>query len=290
MNEHIDKNNPHRLLETEDIGPMLRKVSETSFDESRLSHNREQLFKQLSSLPKQRPLFSIAPRRRLAWAATFVFILASTAAAALIFNEIYNAPTTNDNAYDGDTTHDNNASHALKKRNNIDQQESNTSLIESEQDTAADDESAVLVNSTNKSRTILPKASTQEGTLEEQLKLFNAAKENLAAKDFRSALVQLDNLKKRYPNSPLSQESKELTVHALAGLHQYKNAAQTVTELIGTENSIRKKARLYRFLGDLQAKDKLCDKAVDSYRRALGLGLQGAEAEAAQAGIRACSP
>jgi uncharacterized protein HemY len=75
----------------------------------------------------------------------------------------------------------------------------------------------------------------------------------------------------------------------VAQLHRYRDAAKAVNTLLRAKVSTRKKAQLYRFLGDLQVKQNQCDKAVESYRRALGIGLPAAESDAARAGIRNCT-
>ena len=146
------------------------------------------------------------------------------------------------------------------------------------------------MDSLGKGRRTHGKVSSPDSTLNEQVKLFNKAKKRLASGDHRTALDHLNRLKQRYPGSPLSLEAKELEAHVLAGLHRYAKASRTVKTLIRAKTPTRKKAQLYRFLGDLQVKQNRCDDAVESYRRALGLGLPGAESEAAKAGIRKCVP
>ena len=127
-------------------------------------------------------------------------------------------------------------------------------------------------------------------TFNEQVKLFNKAKAGLASGELKKALELLNRLKQRYPAGPLTLEAKELEAHVLARLKRFRKASQTVKSLIRAKIPTRKKAQLYRFLGDLEVKQNLCDSAVESYRRALGLGLSGAESQAAKAGIRKCVP
>ena len=134
------------------------------------------------------------------------------------------------------------------------------------------------------------KTSASDSTLDEQVALYNKAKSALSSGQPGAALEPLDTLQKRYPKGPLSLESKELRAHVLARMGRYREASRTVTALISANVSTRKKAQLFRFLGDLQVKQNLCAKAVENYRLALGLGLTGAESNAAKAGIQKCLP
>ena len=144
--------------------------------------------------------------------------------------------------------------------------------------------------SSNKGKHSQGKAYSPDSTLDEQVRLFDKAKARLASREYLLALEHLNRLKQRYPRSPLSLEAMELKAHTLAGLQRYQKASRTVQTLVRAKIPTRKKAQLYRFLGDLQVKQNLCDKAVESYRRALGLGLSATETEAAKSGIRKCLP
>jgi predicted negative regulator of RcsB-dependent stress response len=142
------------------------------------------------------------------------------------------------------------------------------------------------INSMDRARQFRDK----ESTLNEQVRLFTKAKALLELKELDAALQYLERLRQRYPAGPLTIEVKELTAQVLAESHRYGEASQTVSALIRAKIPTRKKAQLYRFLGDLQVKQHRCDSAVESYRAALGLGLSVAESDAAKAGIKTCIP
>ena len=123
-----------------------------------------------------------------------------------------------------------------------------------------------------------------ESTLDVQVHLFTKAKREMAAGNFEAGLRVLNHLKQRYPTGPLRPETEELEARGLTDLHRHQEASRVVIRLIHTDITTRKKAQLYRFLGDLQLKQNRCDEAAASYRTALGLGLSEAESEAARAG------
>jgi TolA-binding protein len=274
---------PHRLSESTDIGPLLQKAAAVSFDENRLQHSRAALLSRIEAKSAEgagRFRFYLVPRRHVAWAALAVLLLVSAGAAAVIYWNASIAQSSNGVVDKGkrEAARQKRAGH---KTDN---------LISLQTETSGDAESSSDVTLQGKPRHPLDKVPSPDSTLEEQVRLFEKAKTSMASGDYNSAFEHLNRLKQRYPASPLSLDAKELTAHVLAGLKRYRQASLTVAALIRAKIPTRKKAQLYRFLGDLQVKQNLCDNAVENYRRALGLGLSVAETEAAKAGIRECLP
>ena len=95
---------------------------------------------------------------------------------------------------------------------------------------------------------------------------------------------------RRFPKGPLRLEAMALQARCLSGLGRYREATSAVKALLQSDRPTRKKAQLFRFLGDLQMRQGMCDRAVESFRRAFGLGLPANESSAAKAGIRKCAP
>lgn len=290
-------NNPPRLLESKDLGPLLQEATAVSFDAHRLEKNRAAiLFRTaaLSRLSSGGRRFSLFNRRPLAWIAAAFLLFMSAGAAAVIYMHVAD----NMLSAAGDTFSET----GEKKGTNNKRRNAETSSVpdlQSPSEPTAD----ILVTEREMDAGILPtqadpgkprpvadKSSVDVSTLDEQVRIFNNAKVLLDSGEFESAVQQLHKLKQRYPSGPLSLEADELKARGLAGLHRYEAASRTVETLIRAKIPTRKKAQLYRFLGDLQVKQNQCDNALESFRLALGLGLTGADLTAAKAGIRKCVP
>jgi TolA-binding protein len=211
----------------------------------------------------------------------------STGAAAVFYWNRYAAPSSGDDFIKDtkETPHSKTLGHDVRNFVSL-RREDDLPLPQLGKESAMDAGFATEVNSMDRGRQVRDK----ESTFNEQVRLFSKAKALLASKDLDASLEYLDRLKQRYPAGPLTFEAKELTAQVLAESHRYSEASQTVSSLIRAKIPTRKKAQLYRFLGDLQLKQHRCDSAVESYRTALGLGLSGAESDAAKAGIKTCIP
>ena len=278
-----DRINPPRFVDTEDIGPLLRRFDASQMDEARLAQNRAALparFAAECSVQGRFGAESLFQRRRLALAVFLLFLLMSAGAAAVIYVRVFSAPSAA--AEDSEPTVA--PKRSPKKERNAGAPVSE-SLTEQEHLTEipAPDAGAEELGPSSK-----PQKSVSS-TLDAQVRLFSKAKQQIAAGDFEAGLRDLKRLRQRYPNSPLKLEADELQARALAGLHRNDEAARVVRRLIRADVTTRKKARLYRFLGDLQRKQNRCDEAAASYGAALGLGLSDAESQAAAAGIQRCS-
>ena len=270
---------PDRLVYS-NLGPLIREATSVDFDESRLASNRTKLLKRLHDETAKTSTWlpdALAGRRRTAVAIAAALLMISAGATAVIYiGKVVRSSRVEEEARVPEAP-------PSKKRFNIRKRGmtyEKDELVLEKIDAANPPENQL--NPRVRGR--------RDSTLDAQVRLFNKAKAELESGDPKSALDHLKRLKQRYPNTPLALESKELRAHALAKLHRYDEASKAATSLVNSKISTRKKAQIYRFLGDLEVKQNRCAAATENYRRALGLGLSGAESSAARAGIRKCTP
>ena len=279
--------NPPRLVEDKELGPWMRSASEVTFDASRLATSRAALLARTAAASMAPPIRPprLLPRKRTAFAAAAALLLMSAGAVAVIYVQTKGlqndapplSPTPPEQRPD--------KTKRVRYRRPV---EAMPTVEQSAVDVGADGGIAPF-NRDSKPRRV-DRNFGGESALDEQMRMFNKAKAHLASGEFDSAVRQVRRLKQRFPKGPLSVEADELQARGLFGLHQYEEASDTVQSLIRAKIPTRKKAQLYRFLGDLQRKQHRCDHAVESYRMALGLGLSNIESNAARSGIRACRP
>jgi len=125
--------------------------------------------------------------------------------------------------------------------------------------------------------------------LQEQIALFRKARRAAHAGDLDQATGLLDELARRFPKSPLGAEARVLRVEVLYRQGRYPQAIERIEPLLELPELAGKKAQLLRLLGDAWLQLGRCERATDAFRRALGLGLQGAEARAARRGLEQCA-
>jgi tetratricopeptide (TPR) repeat protein len=287
MNRATDTPPLERLVDSSEFGPLLRDAGAVSIDEKRLQRNRAALLTRLAEETAGRTAgfpFPVVLRHRVAFVAFALLLLSSGGFAAVYYmNTGGSSPGDASDGIDTPAVHPDFANRAFGR----------PASPQGEPEPPADLPEALTADGRESSATDTSARSRgrrgADSTLDEQVRLFNKAKARLASGDPASALKILDRLKQRYPRGPLLIESEELTARVLSKLNRYREASRTVQVLI-QKTPTRKKAQLYRFLGDLQVKQHRCDNAVQSYRRALGLGLSGAESDAARDGIRKCGP
>lgn len=271
---------PRRLIDSLDLGPLIREATSVAFDEDRLASNRAKLMKQLHNQGATAPgwlQYALVGRRRTAVAISAILFMVSAGATAVIYIQ-----TVIRSASEIEKT-DVHKERAVQKRARSRKQ----AMVDTEIETNTEKIDAANPTENQPNMRIRTK---RDSTLDAQVTLFNKAKAKLKSGDPKSALEHLKRLRQRYPTGPLTLESKELRAHALADLRRYKEASNAIKSLVNSKISTRKKAQLYRFLGDLEVKQNRCTDATESYRRALGLGLSGPESSAARAGIRKCTP
>jgi tetratricopeptide (TPR) repeat protein len=124
--------------------------------------------------------------------------------------------------------------------------------------------------------------------LDEQIALFRAARRAARSGELERAVERLDALARRFPQSPLGAEARLLRVEVLYRQGRYRQAIARIEPLLDAPALAGKKAQLLRLLGDAWLQQGRCDRASAAFRRALGLGLQGAEARAARRGLQSC--
>ena len=124
--------------------------------------------------------------------------------------------------------------------------------------------------------------------LDEQIALFRSARRATRSGELERAVERLDALTRRFPQSPLGAEARLLRVEVLYRQGRYRQAIARIEPLLDAPALAGKKAQLLRLLGDAWLQQGRCDRASAAFRRALGLGLQGAEARAARRGLQSC--
>ncbi len=131
--------------------------------------------------------------------------------------------------------------------------------------------------------------TSPQSQLLEQLRLFKKAKSAADSADVAGALSALDELKRQFPKGPLGPEAGLLRARILYQAGHFRQAAQCIAALIDDPSLAGKKAHLFRLLGDCHVHLKECEAAREAFRRALGLGLSGTEADEARRGIKKCT-
>jgi predicted Zn-dependent protease len=124
--------------------------------------------------------------------------------------------------------------------------------------------------------------------LPEQLRLFGQARDAARAGEYDRALTVLEELERNFPQGPLGDEIQLLRVQVLYRSGRYQEATERIGKLLDDPALAGKKPQLLRLLGDAWVHLGRCDLASEAFRRALGLGLEGQEAEAARRGLKSC--
>jgi TolA-binding protein len=300
MRDSNQRKFPEPLIHSDEFGPFVQAAIDDTFDSDRLEKNRIALNRRLSELiaSGSRGLLHPQPLAiRPVAAVLFVALLMLSAGASgyFIYKKFIAEKKALPSASEKSRDRGEGRGQQQRRRSSVNK---NPSLvlpdpIEEERLSETSPKAAPPRRSSGISPwdTAAPEPKKNgSSALNEQVRLFDDAKRHLRSNRFSKALKRLNELDRRFPESPLSRESKELRARSLAGLGRNREAAGTVRHLLEFNIPTRKKAQLLRFLGDLQVRQGQCEDAVESYRRALGLGLPGAESSAAKAGIRQCSP
>jgi len=125
--------------------------------------------------------------------------------------------------------------------------------------------------------------------LPEQLRLYRQAQAAARTGRHDQALGLLDALEQRFPGTPLAAEIGLSRAEWLYAAGRLARADRVIRDLLARPELAGKRAELTHLLADVQARQGRCDLAVESYRRALGLGLSPERAAAARAGLLRCS-
>ncbi len=134
-----------------------------------------------------------------------------------------------------------------------------------------------------------PVKATRASVLAAQVETYRAARKAADAGDFAGALARLDALDRDFPQHALAAEVAQSRAEWLTAAGRYEEASRVLTRALEDPALHGKRPSLLRLLGDLRMRLGERDAACDAYRQALGLGLTGAEADAARSGVRNCA-
>ena len=124
--------------------------------------------------------------------------------------------------------------------------------------------------------------------LPDQLQLFERARAAAAIGDYERALSLLDELERRHPQGPLRVEVLLSRADTLSRAGRDAEAEAFIQSILDRPELFGKKAELLRLLADHWMRRGACARAVPAYQQALGLGLEGEDADAARAGLKKC--
>jgi hypothetical protein len=134
-----------------------------------------------------------------------------------------------------------------------------------------------------------PSHKANANTLAEQLELYSQAKEAAGRGKYERALLRLDELEHRFPDTALAPEIVLSRADYLARAGRRDEAIAFIDRALSENRVMAKKAEVLRLLGDLWLDRGDCGKATDAFRRALAYGLSREEAEHARKGIEGCT-
>ncbi len=122
--------------------------------------------------------------------------------------------------------------------------------------------------------------------LSAQLALYQQAQQAAASGELTLALALLAQMDQRYPSHPLQAELAMSRADWLYQAGRYVEAGAHIDGLLGRPLLRGKKAQFLRMRGDILLHQGKNQQAADAFRRALGLGLNEAQAEAARRGLQ----
>jgi tetratricopeptide (TPR) repeat protein len=292
-----------RLVQTPVLGPMLEKDDALRFDAVRLERARAAIHRRISarsasserettvrSYPRRRKM----SRRRYAIAAGVTTVILSAGASAyLIYQRVIADEAVEEEPSPPVESPKKSAPRRRGRRPQpaiINEQDAAPS-IDSGEEHRIESNMSVLKPRRSGSRTeeTSVEPPLAPSALDAQLKIFTLAKQQAREGRHLAALKTLDELNRRYPRGSLELESMELRARSLYHMGRYGEAADVLETLTEAPVSAGKKAQFFRLLGDAQSREGRCKPALESYRRALGLGLEGDQADAARMGMKKCT-
>ena len=143
-----------------------------------------------------------------------------------------------------------------------------------------------LKKKNNNKRTISKKYHTS--SLQEELKLFNLASHYSEKGNHNEALKYLDKLEQHYPKTILKPEIEINRVNYLIKAGKVKQAVNAIEKILLDKSDDERKPELNCLLGDLWLKLDDCKKAVNFFKKALMLNINGEERDIAMQGIKKC--
>lgn len=290
MGESRKRRPKERLRETSILGPMLEKEDAARFDAIRLEKNRaaiQHCIWELVSHVEDRGHFeSYHPGgfslKKYAFVATVATLVVSAGASAYF---VYQEIAADEQKKRKELPVESPTQEAPRRDRRL---KSTAPSIEEDTETVV--EIDALEKESPTSTPPLPRHPLpMPSRLDEQLAIFKRAKQWAARGRHEEVLKILEELDEQYPKGALGMESMELRAKSLYLIGRYADATDTLEELVKAPVSAGKKAQFFRLLGDAHVRTGQCEPALISYRRALGLGLEEEQAEAARVGIRKCT-
>ena len=142
---------------------------------------------------------------------------------------------------------------------------------------------------TPKRESTLQEQAPKEDPWAWQLQTFDAATQLAKQNEHEQALALLYELDRRHPDSPLQVEVIQAQAENLFVLNRDDDALTLVERLLDDPRVTGKRAQLFRLQGDILQRQGRCDQAAPAYLRALGMGLNATDADAARAGLKKCA-
>ncbi|MBN2343930.1 MAG: tetratricopeptide repeat protein [Deltaproteobacteria bacterium] len=288
MNKHSVISNEDRLIHTSDAGKSLQSYGQETENAVDLEKSRQAVSRRISEMAVDR---SPVPRRLIPVFAAAILIAAFGASAYLLFGPQPEAQVTTESA-PSKTNHS--ATRARTQSNPpativkqaLEEPDEPINTAEANTDRTAKSKNATVPIP----QKIAEPAVAGPNPLQDQVMLFESAKSALQKGNCKETLQQLDTLARRYPGGILAVDATELRARCLFRQGRYVSSAQAVQTVIDRTPSPGKKAKLYRFMGDIQTRLGRCDQAAAAYRNALGLGLSATEEKLAREGMQSCLP
>jgi TolA-binding protein len=122
-----------------------------------------------------------------------------------------------------------------------------------------------------------------------QIELYNQARAAAAARDFTGALDKLEELLRRFPQSPLRADAELTRADVLARANRLPDAANAFEALARDDMHRGRRGELLRTLGDLYRQLHDCTHATEAYTRALAEHLNEKDRADAQRGRDRCN-
>jgi hypothetical protein len=136
----------------------------------------------------------------------------------------------------------------------------------------------------------VPAASPNRSDLSLALALFEQAKARASERQYGQALSKLEELRARFPGSPLTAEVELSRADYLARDGRLREAASLVETLAASPTHAGRRAELRRMLADLWIKQGQCAQAARALDQAIRAGLAPAEADVVRLGLEKCAP
>ena len=267
-----DRSNPTRLSNSPEYGNIIKQLSQTEIDTSRLEKNEQVIQASVAKLA-QAKIGASSGTRRLAWAVVSFSVVFCLSVGAIVLDKVMKSPQK--------------SQPVVKKTDSaqsIEIQEEELVLPQVKEIQKPPKTSGAASELAH-----LEKPEAIKSNIGPQLRLYKKAKQAAAQGQYKKALKMLYDLEQLDPQGPLHHEVQVSRAEYLFLYGQYEQAIKVVIPLLEQPALAGKKPQLLRLLGDLWVHLGQCEKAKEAYLRALGLGLSQDQAQAARQGLKKCS-